>query len=228
MDTGWIPDETSRAGAEHLDASYVATYDNKSGTDPAEDVDRLLALGVNERSTVVDMGAGTGTFAEAIAPHCRRVIAVDISPAMLDVVRSKGIANVEAVLGGLLGYEHKGAPADAVYSRNALHHLPDFWKAVALQRIADMLRPGGILLLRDLVYSFEPDETVATIDAWLDGAVDDPAHGWTRSELETHVRDEYSTFDWLLRPMLERVGFRIEGAEVRPSKTYAMYVCVKS
>ncbi len=227
MRPDWVPDETSTAGAEHLDASYVAAYDRKSATDPSEDVRRLLALGVDERATVVDMGAGTGTFAVAMAPHCRRVVAVDVSPAMLDVMRSKEIANIEPVIGGFLSYEHDGEPAEAVYSRNALHHLPDFWKGVALQRIVDMLRPGGVFLLRDLVYSFEPHETSATIEAWLGGAVGNPGLGWTREELATHVRDEHSTFDWLLRPMLERVGFRIEGAEMRPSRTYAMYVCVK-
>jgi SAM-dependent methyltransferase len=223
----WFPDETSGAGAEHLDALYVATYDQKSRTDPSEDVYRLLALGLDEDSTVVDIGAGTGAFAAAIARHCRRVVAVDVSPAMVDVLRSKPIANVESVLGGFLSYEHTGGPADAVYSRNTLHHLSDFWKVVALHRVRDMLRPGGVLLLRDLVYAFDPDETVDTIQAWLDGAVDDAATGWTRDELVTHIREEHSTFDWLLRPMLERVGFRIDGAEVSPSKTYGMYVCVK-
>ena len=37
-----------------------------------------------------------------------------------------------------------GPPADGVYTRNALHQLPDFWKALALGRIARMLRPGGV------------------------------------------------------------------------------------
>jgi SAM-dependent methyltransferase len=56
---------------------------------------------------------------------------------------------------GFLSYEHEGDPPDAVFTRNALHHLPDFWKAAALERIARLLRPRGVLLLRDIVYSFE-------------------------------------------------------------------------
>ena len=227
MTKDWVPDETSLAGAEHLDARYVATYDVKSGTDPAEDVRRLLELGLDDHSTVVDLGAGTGAFAEAVAPHCRRVVAVDVSRAMLDVVRAKRIANIEPVLAGFLTYEHGAGSADIVYSRNALHHLSDFWKAIALQRISDMLRPDGIFMLRDLVYAFDPLDADHTIEAWLDTAVDDASIGWTRSELATHVRNEHSTFDWLLRPMIERAGLRIDVAEVRPSKTYALYVCVK-
>lgn len=56
---------------------------------------------------------------------------------------------------GFLGYAHAGPPADGVYSRNALHQIPDFWKALALHRIARMLRPGGVLRLRDLIYDVD-------------------------------------------------------------------------
>jgi hypothetical protein len=39
---------------------------------------------------------------------------------------------------------------DPVYSRYALHHLPDFWKAIALTRAADLLRSGGVPRLWDV------------------------------------------------------------------------------
>jgi hypothetical protein len=54
-----------------------------------------------------------------------------------------------------------------VYSRNALHQLPDFWKALALDRIALMLRPGGVLRLRDLIYDFRPDQAAGVFRRWL-------------------------------------------------------------
>jgi len=122
----WELDELSHAGHEHLDPTYVAGYDQKAQTDWSEDVAELQALGIGASSTVVDLGAGTGTFAEAIAPHVQRVIAVDVSEAMVARMRERGI---EAVQAGFLTYEHKGDPADAVMTRNALHHLPDFWKS---------------------------------------------------------------------------------------------------
>src|SRR6266851_5505142 len=105
--------------------------------------------------------------------------------------------------------QHAGEPADFVYTRNALHHLPDFWKAIALQRMARLLRSGGILRLRDLIFSFEPVDADRVVDAWLKAAPVRPESGWTRSELETHLRDEHSTFTWLLEPMLDRAGFEI-------------------
>jgi hypothetical protein len=134
---------------------------------------------------------------------------------------------VEFVRAGFLTYQHQGAPADAVYSRHALHQLPDFWKGMALERIAAVLRPGGVLRLRDLVWSFDPGEAVGWLDAWLAAAPNDPARGWTAEELATHIREEYSTYSWLLEAMLERVGFDIVEREVSPSRTFAAYVCVR-
>jgi cyclopropane fatty-acyl-phospholipid synthase-like methyltransferase len=228
---GWRLDELAHAGGEHLDPEYVATYDRKAGTDPAADLELLRGLGLGATSTLVDLGAGTGGLALAAAAVCRRVVAVDVSPAMLDVVRARaeerGLANVECVQAGFLTYAHGWEPADVVYSRHALHHLPDFWKAVALARVAAMLRPGGGLLLRDLVYAFEPAEAEDVVEAWVARGAAQPEDGWTRDELETHVREEHSTFDWLLRPMLARAGFEIREASVTPSRTYAVYACVR-
>ena len=45
------------------------------------------------------------------------------------------LTDVEVVQAGFLTYEHRGRPADFVYSRFAFHHLPDFWKAVTLARV---------------------------------------------------------------------------------------------
>ncbi len=228
---GWFPNELEHAGEEHLDPTYVDTYDRKSATDTTDDLAILRSMGLDKNSVVVDLGAGTGTFALAVAPLCRRIIAVDVSPAMLSYMRTQaqevGIGNLEIVQAGFLSYEHTGDPADIVYSRNALHHLPDFWKAIALQRIAAILKPGGILRIHDLVYDFNPNEITSTIEAWLATARERPEDGWTRDELETHVRTEYSTFSWLLEPLLERSGFTIQQATYRPTKTYAAYTCVK-
>jgi SAM-dependent methyltransferase len=228
----WFPDELAHAGDEHLDPAYVVGYDRKAGTDPTEDVTLLRDLGLDETSTLVDLGAGTGTLALAAAPFCRRVVAVDVSRAMLSRLQEKadqvGLGNVEGVQGGFLGYEHRGEPADFVYSRNALHHLPDFWKGLALTRIAAILKPVGVLFLRDLVFSFDPAEAEAVLETWFERAATQPELGWTRSELEKDVREEHVTYGWLLEPMLERAGFTIREARHDTSRVFSAYTCVKS
>lgn len=227
----WFPDEIAIAGAEHLDPGYVPGYDAKSATDPTPDLARLVEHGLDGRSTLVDLGAGTGTFTLAAAPVAGKVIAVDVSAVMLDRLRERvataNLTNVETVNAGFLSYEHAGPPADVVYSRHALHHLPDTWKVIALSRIAAMLRPGGVFMLRDLVHSFSPAEAVDMFERWFERAAPTPDVGWTRAELETHVREEYSTFSWLLEPMLEHAGFRIIRADERESGYYATYTCLR-
>jgi ubiquinone/menaquinone biosynthesis C-methylase UbiE len=227
----WWLDELAHAGAEHLEADFVRSYDRKQGDVPdvaaAEDLEVLLAHGVGDRATVIDLGAGTGRFAVAVAAHVRRVVAVDVSPAMLDALRDRAAHhdNIEVVRAGLLSYEHRGAPADAIHTRNVLHQLPDFWKAAALDRMAQLLRPGGILRLRDLVYDFAPAEAERAIEQWLAGAASDPAVGYTREDLSEHIRSEHSTFSWLLVPMLEQAGFEI--IDVAGTQIYGAYTCIR-
>jgi len=225
---GWLLDEVSSAGRENLDPEHVARYDTKEDAGAEAEVRLCRTLGVNQESTVVEFGAGTGQFTLAMARWCARVVAVDVSPVMLEALRASVEAtsstNVEVVEAGFLTYEHQGEPADLVYSRYALHHLPDFWKAIALTRIRRMLRPGGLLRLWEVVYSFEPSEAEDRIEAWCatgGTAVDD---AWSRTELEEHVRDEHSTFSWLLEPMAQRCGFRIEATDYSPDGIFAEYL----
>ncbi len=227
----WYLDELRFAGPEHLDPAFVAAYDAKQQTDWTPDVRLLRKLGLDRTRTVVDIGAGTGAFDLALAPFARRVVAVDISPAMLAIIRERATVaqakNLECVQAGFMSYQHSGPPADFVYTRNALHHLPDFWKGLALERIAAMLKPGGVLRLRDIVYGFPLEETETRIGAWLAAAKSDPKLGYTRQEYETHLHDEYSTYSWLLEPLLERAGFALEEVDFTPNRLYAAYVCVK-
>ena len=231
MTDSWLINELAYAGPEHLDPEFVAGFDTKQGRpDPAEDLAVLREHGVGADATVVDLGAGTGQFALAAASAFRRVVAVDVSAPMLDFLRGRaaerGLTGLEYVRAGFLSYEHGGSPADAVHSRHALHQLPDFWKAVALERIAGLLRPGGVLRLRDLIYDFAPGETASVMDRWLAGAAEDAALGYTREDLAEHVRTEFSTFRWLLEPMLAAAGFDIMRADF-VGGVYGAYTCVK-
>ncbi|GAA2728175.1 class I SAM-dependent methyltransferase [Cellulomonas aerilata] len=225
---GWLLDELRSAGRENLDADHVSRYDAKMDSGAAQEVALLRSLGLTGESVLVDLGAGTGQLTLAAAAECRRVVAVDVSPAMLERlqarVRAEALTNVEIARGGFLTYDHRGEPADVVYTRYALHHLPDFWKAVALARMRAMLRPGGVLRLSDVVWNFGPDEAPERIEAWCATAGTHVEGEWSRDELEEHVRDEHSTFTWLLEPMIERAGFTIETATYSDDGIDAQYV----
>ena len=224
---GWLLDEMASAGRENLDGGHVARFDDISDSRAAAEVALLVELDLDECSSVVDLGAGTGQFTLAVAPVCSRVVAVDISPVMLERLRSKvalsGVANVEVDHAGFLSYQHRGRPADFVYSRWALHHVPDFWKVLALRRVRSILRPRGVLRLSDVVYSFDPSVAEERLEQWC-ATLPESGEDWVRADIEEHVRDEHSTFAWLLEAMMERSGFRIEDVSYTADGIFAEYV----
>jgi SAM-dependent methyltransferase len=221
-------DEVASAGLENLDRAHVERYDHKMDSHALEEVECLRAVGLGASSVVVDLGSGTGQFALEVAPQCRRVVAVDPSPVMRERLRSKideaAIDNIEIVAAGFLTYDHAGDAADFVYSRYALHHLPDFWKVMALQRARSMLQPGGVFRLWDVVYNFGLDEVDARVEAWCDRFDAEIEGDWARWEIEEHVRDEHSTFTWLLEAMFERTGFAVESADYSDDGFDAKYL----
>jgi SAM-dependent methyltransferase len=229
VDEIWMLDELAHAGPEHLDERFIAGYDRKQGyPDPAADIAAFEARGLDGTSTVVDFGAGTGQFSVPAARRFGRVIAVDVSPVMLDALGAKAAAaqaTLECARGGFLSYSPAN-PVDGVYTRNALHQVPDFWKAITLRRIADMLRPGGVLRLLDLIYDFGPAEADAVFGAWFTNAATDPAAGYTAADYAEHIRTEFSTFRWLIEPMLAATGFEITDVSYE-RRLYGAYTCVK-
>lgn len=224
----WFINELSYAGRENLDEGHVARYDAKEDASAVAEVALLKGMGLTRESVVLEFGPGTGQFSVAVARECARLIAVDVSELMLGQLQSKvaalGLSNVELVRAGFLTYEHAGCPADFIYSRYALHHLPDFWKVVALSRLRRVIRADGVLRLWDVVYNFDPIETEDRIEAWCATGGETIETEWSRAELEEHVRDEHSTFTWILEPIIERSGFEIAQAEHSEDGILAKYL----
>jgi ubiquinone/menaquinone biosynthesis C-methylase UbiE len=225
---GWLLHEVDSAGRENLDQAHVDRYDGKEDADAKNEIQLCETLGLGAASTIVEFGSGTGQFTTAAASKCARVVAVDVSAPMQSRLHEKlnatEITNVEQVQAGFLTYRHSGEPADFVYSRFALHHLPDFWKVVALHRIHGILRQGGIFRLWDVVFSFEPGDSAERIEKWCSAGARSAENDWSRAELEEHVRDEHSTFSWILEPMAIRCGFTVESADYSDDQFLAKYV----
>ena len=215
----WFYDEMKHAGVDYADPAQAQVYDERH--EKFRDYRRtseaiLKRLGLGAEHTVIDIGAGTGAFTVLAAIHCKRVYAVGVSPAMLDCARIKakqlGLTNILFCPGGFLTYVHAAEPADAIVSIAALHHLPDFWKQIGLKRAAGMIKPGGQLYLFDVVFPSDTDDYAACFDEWI-GSMAQKVGREFAIEAETHIRDEFSTFDWIMQGLLERAGFRIDQAE---------------
>ncbi len=228
----WRYEETKSAGVDYTSAELVQRYDDmhqrfRDYEKNSEAIINLLKLDVN--STVIDMGAGTGAFALHAAKHCRKVYAVDVSEVMLEYCRRKGedarLQNIVYCHGGLLTYEHEAEPADAMVSIFVLHHLPDFWKLVGLKRAAEMLKSGGRFFLCDIVFPSKTDNLEAELDTWIN-TIAKCSCPELAAEAEIQIREEYSTYDWVMEGLLERAGFEIESAEYR-GRFQATYVCTK-
>lgn len=228
----WFYDELKQIGTDFDDSSQVEAYDRnqKSSTTEAEQA-LINRLGISEKHSVIDIGAGTGTFAIQAALTGAYVYAVDVSQVMLAYAQQKAsyanaINNIEFHHSGFLTYEHKSDLVDFVVTKSALHHLPDFWKMVAFLRMNTMLKNGGILYLRDAIFSFNPVEYQSHIKAWIERVGKPPGEGFTKLDFETHVREEHSTFGWIIEGMLKQAGFVIEEADYFAPE-YAQYFCRK-
>jgi ubiquinone/menaquinone biosynthesis C-methylase UbiE len=131
-------------------AAYVASPLHAAG----EDLDRLRAWGTARRGgRVLDVATGGGHTALAFAGIARRVIAYDLTEPMLQAarghVRGRHAANVEFVAGDATALPFRDGSFDVVTCRTAAHHFPDV--GAALRQIHRVLRPGGSLLLQDIL-----------------------------------------------------------------------------
>ncbi|WP_448571993.1 class I SAM-dependent methyltransferase [Trichothermofontia sp.] len=165
-------DEFQSVGRDYSRQSEVDIYDASHADfrDIVAESDRVLdELGISATDRLIDFGAGTGTFAVQAAQRCQWVDAVDVSQAMLARAQTKAaqaqLTNLAFHHAGFLTYEHSGPLVEAVTTTFAFHHLPDFWKGIALGRIRDMMQPGGQLYIHDVVLT--PENALDNIRAFI-------------------------------------------------------------
>src|SRR5262249_39779927 len=99
----------------------------------------------------LDVGTGAGHTALALAPHVARVVATDLTPALLaTAARPAGhrrLATVEPRTAAAEALPSPDATFDVVTCRLAFHHFPH--PDTAVRELARVLRPGGRLGFAD-------------------------------------------------------------------------------
>lgn len=125
---------------------------------------------------VLDFGAGTGLVCLQLAADVEQVVAVDISPSMLDKLAEKAPKNVEVRCHDLLD-SPLDREVDLVISAMALHHVED--TGALVRALSKALRPDGLVALADLDKedgSFHP--------AGIEGVFH---HGFERTALQAEL-----------------------------------------
>lgn len=104
----------------------------------------------------LDAGCGTGLHTQVLADRFNEVLAVDLSAPMIDYARTRrGRGNVRYECCDLLSVTvGTDGPFDAVVCAYTLHHLPDL--TAALWHLRSLIRPGGVVLLVDVVDGRRP------------------------------------------------------------------------
>lgn len=207
----WWYDDRRQVGLDFEDEAQVATYDVRQGGSAERDRRLLKRLGLSPDMAMADIGCGTGLLVCEAARMCRRAVGIDVSVAMLAAAKARaddlGCEGLSFQRAGFLSFETADEAFDLITTKNALHHLPDFWKAMAFTRIHAALKPGGRLYIRDVMFDALPPRLAETVEAWITWL--EANTGYSREEGASHVREEHSTFAWVIERLLIDSGFRI-------------------
>jgi ArsR family transcriptional regulator len=168
--------DTSRAYFDELAGRFGKDYvPGRSWKALAEALIKVL----NYR-TVADLGAGEGTLAQLLAQRAEKVIAVDLSPKMVEfgqnLATQNGLTNLEYRIGDIEEPPIEDGTLDLAILSQALHHAEHPQRA--LDAAFRVLKPGGRLIVLDLLQHHFEEARELYADRWL---------GFSESDLSTMI-----------------------------------------
>jgi ubiquinone/menaquinone biosynthesis C-methylase UbiE len=133
------------------------SWDDGGASGLGQVVDAVLAAADHRGGgQVLDLGCGTGQLSIPLAEAGADVTAVDISPLMIEKLAAKaetaGIRNLKGVVVSMEELDVPPQSLDLVVSNYALHHLRDDEKVALLEKAHRWLRPGGKLVVGDMMF----------------------------------------------------------------------------
>src|SRR2546428_273121 len=150
--------------AFQTDFDRLAVLDSEGWTHNNHYHNFLLRHVRNDHQNALEIGCGTGAFARHLAEHAQQVVALDLSPEMIRVARSRsaGCPNIEFHIADAISWDFPAAHFDCIATIATLHHLP---LREMILKLKDALKPGGVLVVLDL---FEPERNIFTVAGLLD------------------------------------------------------------
>ncbi|HAJ59288.1 MAG TPA: class I SAM-dependent methyltransferase [Cyanobacteria bacterium UBA8543] len=156
---------------------------------------------------MLEIGCGTGAFTRLLAERSKRVVAIDLSPKMIEIakVQSGHYTNINFQVADILKWEFPVEQFDAIASISTFHHLP---LESLLPSLKAALKPGGKLVVLDLV-EHEPiqdflSDVIAVPLHWIFNMLKNRRVRPTREAIEAW-REHGSTDKYLTRSQAKKI-----------------------
>jgi ubiquinone/menaquinone biosynthesis C-methylase UbiE len=178
---------------------------------------------------VVEVAAGTGIFGRAMAGSVAAVVAVDVTPEMLNEGKRAadmvGIGNMVWQEGDATKLPFLANTFDLVLSRLAIHHFED--PSIPIAEMVRVARPGGTIVIVDMVvldedsqdrfndleHRRDPSHTRALTRAGLRAAIESVGCVITHVATRVNVLNAQRWFDQTSTPLMEADAIRAAWTE---------------
>ena len=153
---------------------------------------KMLSKHLAPRMSVLELGCGTGYFTRELARSGAKIVALDVSPELLEIARANCSApNVRYEIQNAYDLSYPDAIFDSVVGSSVLHHLEI---QDALREIYRVLKPGGTICFTE-PNMLNPQIAIQKNVPWVKRKLGDSP-------------DETAFFRWSLRRLLEVAGYR--------------------
>lgn len=169
-------------------------------------------------ANILEIGCGTGAFARRLVQRADRVMAVDLSPKMIEVAKlqSEAYTNIDFQVADIMQWEFPGEHFDAIVSLATFHHLP---LERLLPSLKAALKPGGKLVVLDLLDHESVQDSLSDVIAvplnWI-FQLSRNRHIKPTPEAIEAAREHARTDKYLTRSQAQQIYTRsLTGAEIR-------------
>jgi ubiquinone/menaquinone biosynthesis C-methylase UbiE/DNA-binding transcriptional ArsR family regulator len=189
---------TKHANEFHEKQDLIASHEQYGETLQ----DLVATLNLQQAGTALEIGPGEGDLLSALSKRFEHVIGLDVSEAMLEKahlkVTEQQLENIELLHGNYQLALDKNVQADLVTCNMVLHHVPA--PKEIFNHSAQLLKPGGCLLITDLCAHNQAWARESCGDLWLGFAPEDLT-SWAK---EAQLCEEQTQF------LALRNGFQIQ------------------